>query len=105
MHRVFSTSYVRSFLYTTGGFSHIYSSRPTCLSIQSPPYSLAAEIGFGSTMISLQVFMAEMAYSVEVVNRVFPLVLPPNLVHVLVVTEERTFHLCRHHRLPALHVL
>jgi len=40
-----------SFLYTTGGFSHIYSSRPTCLTNHAPPCSLAAEIGFGSTVM------------------------------------------------------
>jgi len=40
-----------SFSYTTGGFSHIYSSRPTCLLNHSPPCSLAAEIGFGSTVM------------------------------------------------------
>jgi hypothetical protein len=43
---------VRSFfLYTTGGFSYIYSSRPTCLSFHPIPCSLAAEIGFCSTVM------------------------------------------------------
>src|SRR5258707_250876 len=40
-----------SFLYTIGGFSHICSSRPTCLSSHPAPCSLAAEIGFGSTVM------------------------------------------------------
>jgi hypothetical protein len=40
-----------SFSYTTGGFSHIYSSRPTCLMNHAPPCSLAAEIGSGSTVM------------------------------------------------------
>src|SRR5260221_10385839 len=40
-----------SFLYTTGSFSHICSSRPTCLSIHPPPCSLAAEIGSGSAVM------------------------------------------------------
>ena len=44
------TSYVRV-LYTTGGLSYIYSSRVTCLMNQATPYSLAAEIGSGSTVI------------------------------------------------------
>jgi hypothetical protein len=38
-----------SFLYIMGGFSYIYSSRLTCLSIRPPPCSLAAEIGFCGT--------------------------------------------------------
>jgi hypothetical protein len=42
-----------SFLYTTGGFSHIYSSRPTCLLNHAPHCSLAAEIGFGSTVMMM----------------------------------------------------
>jgi hypothetical protein len=38
-------------LYTTGGFSHIYSSHPTYLSNQATPCFLVAEIGFGSTVM------------------------------------------------------
>ena len=41
-----------SFLYNTGGFSHIVPSCPTCLSIRLAPCSLAAEIGFGSTVMA-----------------------------------------------------
>ena len=40
-----------SFLYNTGGFSHIFSSCLTCLSFQPTPCSFAAEIGFGSTIM------------------------------------------------------
>lgn len=40
-----------SFLYTTGGYSHVYSSRPICLSNQPPLCSLAAEIGLRSTVM------------------------------------------------------
>jgi|SRR6267154_5088771 len=43
-----------SFLYNSGGFSHIFSSRPTCLSIRTTPCSLAAEIGFGSTVMTAE---------------------------------------------------
>jgi hypothetical protein len=39
-----------SFLYTTGGFSYIYFSRPTCLPFHTIPCSLAAEIGFCGTV-------------------------------------------------------
>jgi hypothetical protein len=39
------------FLYTTGGFSYIHLSRPTCLSFHTIFCSLAAEIGFGSTVM------------------------------------------------------
>ena len=41
-----------SFLYITGGFSHVYSSRLICLSNQPPPCSLVAEIGFGATVMT-----------------------------------------------------
>ena len=40
-----------SFLYTTGGFPHVYSSRPTCPWNQPPPCSLAAEIGLRGTVM------------------------------------------------------
>jgi hypothetical protein len=39
------------FLYTTGSFSYIHFSCPTCLSFHTTPCSLAAEIGFGSTVM------------------------------------------------------
>ena len=43
---------VRSFfLYTTGCFSYIYFSRPTCLLLQEILCSLAADIGFCSTVM------------------------------------------------------
>ena len=40
-----------SFCYTTGSFSHFYPSRPTYLWSHTPPYFLAAEIGFASTVM------------------------------------------------------
>jgi hypothetical protein len=40
-----------SFLYTTGDFSHLYSSHSAYLLNHSPPCSLAAEIGFGSNVM------------------------------------------------------
>jgi hypothetical protein len=43
-----------SFLYTTGGFPHVYSSRLICPWNHSPPCSLAAEIGLPGTVMMAQ---------------------------------------------------